>query len=137
MQPAGAFADEQPVPIDLAGMQLRGGRVAPVGAADRAADAKAPLGEVETVADAAPDPVVGDEAQVRRVNAALEDQVFDEPAHGVVGERRHYRRAQAEAPAEAAGHVVLATALPDAERPCRRDTAIAGIQPQHDLAEGD
>ena len=81
----------------------------------RAADAEAALGEVEPVADAAADAVVGHPADVRDVDAALEHQVLDEPADRVVGERGDDRGAQAEAPAQPAGDVVLAAALPGAE----------------------
>jgi hypothetical protein len=89
--------------------------VAAVRAADAAARAEAALGEVEAVADAAPDPVIFLPAQVRQVDAALEHQVLDQPPHGIVGQGGHVRAAQAEAAAEAARDVVLAAAFPGAE----------------------
>ena len=137
VEPAGAFAGEDLVPVDVARPQLADGGVAPVGAADGAADAEASLGEVEPVAHLAADTVVGDPAHVRLVDAALEHQVLDEPADRVVGQRRDDRGPQPEAAAQAAGDVVLAAALADLETPRGGDAALAGIQPEHDLAEGD
>jgi len=90
---------------------------------------KAPLGEVETVADAAPDPSVGDEAAgVDVSNAALGGPGLRRAGPRVVGERRSTTvcagRSTGGGPA---GHVVLATAPSQTlERPCRRETAIAG-----------
>ena len=60
----------------------------------------------------APDTVVRHPADVREVDAALEHQVFDEAAHGVVGQRGDDRRPHPEAAPKAARHVVLAAALP-------------------------
>ena len=103
----------------------------------RAADAEAALGEVEPVADGAADAVVRHPADERRVDAALQDEVLDQPPDLVVGERGHDRGAQAEAAAQAAGDVVLAAALPDPERARGADAALAGIEAEHDLAERD
>ena len=110
-----------PSPPKIASQSTSPGRswlaavLTPVGAADGAADAEATLREVEPVAHLAADAVVRDPADVRLVDAALEHQVLDEPADGVVGERGDDRRAQPEAAAQAAGDVVLAAALPDLE----------------------
>ena len=84
----------------------------------------------------AADAVVGHPAQVALVDAAAQDELLDETADGVVGERADERRAQAEAAPQAARHVVLAAALPDLEGARGRDPALAGIEAQHDLAEG-
>ncbi len=137
VQPARALLAEDQVPVDLAGLHLRGGAVAAVGAADRGAHAEAALGEVEAVPDAAADAVVGHPAHVALVDAALQDQVFEQAADRVVDERAHERRAQPEAAAQAARDVVLAAALPDAERARRVDPRVAGVEPQHHLAEAD
>ena len=111
--------------------------VAAVGDADRAAHAEAALGEVEAVADGAPDAVVGHPADERGVDAALQDEVLDQAADLVVGQRGDDRGAQAEAAAQAAGDVVLAAALPDVERARGADAALAGVEAQHHLAERD
>ena len=83
-----------------------------IGAADGAAHPEAPLGEVEAVAHLPPDAVVGHPVELRPLDAALVDQVVDQPADGVVGERRHDRRPHPEAALQAAGDVVLAASLP-------------------------
>ena len=70
------------------GRSLRCGGVAAVGAAERGADAEAAFGEVEPVADLAADAVVREPAEVRLLDAALVDQILDQPPDGVVGQRR-------------------------------------------------
>ena len=71
------------------------------------------------------------------IDAALEDEVFDEAADGVVGERGGDGGAQAEAAAQSAGHVVFAAALPDLELACGVDAGVAGIEAEHDFAEAE
>ena len=73
----------------------------------------------------------------RGVHAAGEDEVLQQPAHLVVGERGDHRGAQAEAAAQPAGHVVLAAAFPDVELPGGADPALARVQPQHHLTQRD
>ena len=74
-------------PVEVAGLDLADGGVAAVGAAGSGAQAEAALGEVEAVAHCAADAVVRDPADERGIDAALENEVFDEAADGVVGER--------------------------------------------------
>ena len=71
------------------------------------------------------------------VHAALQDEVFQQAPDRVVDESRHDRGTQAEAAAQAARHVVLATALPDVEGAGGMDATVARIQAQHDFPEGD
>ena len=137
VEPAGALPTEEGIPVDLARAQLAGRRVPPVRDPDRPAEAEAALGEVEPVADRAPDAVVGDPADVREVNPALEAEILDEPANRVVDERGDDRRPQAEAAPEGAGNVVFAASLPGAERARRVDALLARVEPQHHLAERD
>ena len=115
VEPARAFGREDFVPVDLTGLELGDSGVAAVGAAQRGAHAEAALGEVEAIADGAADAVVLHPLQMRLVDAALVDEVFDEAANGVVGERGDDGGAQAKAALEAAGDVVFAAALPGLE----------------------
>src|SRR6185436_18776062 len=137
VQPAHAVLAEQLLPVDVAGLELAGRRVATVRAADGAAEAEAALREVESVAHRAPDAVVLDPLDVRLVDAALVDEVLDEPPHGVVGEGRDDRRLEPEAAPQTARDVVLAAALPGLERARRRDPPVARVEAEHDLAERD
>ena len=57
VEPAGAVLAEDLVPIDIAGLELRDGGVAAVGAAQRGAHAESALGEVQAVAHGAADAV--------------------------------------------------------------------------------
>ncbi len=74
---------------------------------------------------------------MRLVDAALQHQVFEETADGVVGERGDDGGLEAEAAAQASGYVVLAAALPDVEAACGGYADVAGIEAEHDFAEAD
>ncbi len=75
--------------------------------------------------------------EVGQVDSALEHEVFDEAADGVVGERGDDGCLEAEAAAESAGYVVLAAAFGGDELACGGDAVVAGIEAEHDFAEGD
>ena len=137
VEPADALASEDPLPVDIAPPQLRHRRVPTIGAAHGTTHPEAPLGEVETVAYLPPDAVVGHPGQMCPLDAALIDQILDQAADGVVGERRHQCRPQPEAPLQAAGHVVLAASLPHRKRPRRRDPPLPRVESQHHLAQRD
>ena len=66
----------------------------PVRTAHRPPQAKAALSEIETVARGAPHAVVGHPAQVALVDSAAQDELFDQMAHGVVGQRADERGAR-------------------------------------------
>ncbi len=138
MHPARAIRRaEDRLPVEVARLDLADGGVAAVGAADGGAQAKAALGKVEAVAHGAADAIVRNPADKRSVHAAFEDEVLDETADGIVGERGGHGGAQAEAAAQAAGHVVLAAALPHVEVARGVDAHLAGIEAKHDFAEAD
>ena len=96
VEPADAELAEEVVPVDVVRPELRRGGEATVADADGAADAEAALGEVQAVADGAADAVVVAPLDELRVDAALEDEVFDEAADLVVRERGDDRGAEAE-----------------------------------------
>ena len=85
VEPADAELAEEVVPVDVVRPELRRGGEATVADADGAADAEAALGEVQAVADGAADAVVVAPLDELRVDAALEDEVFDEAADIVDG----------------------------------------------------
>src|SRR5581483_2510945 len=89
------------------------------------------------VAHLAADAVVGTPQQARRLDAALEHEILDQPADRIVGERRHDSGAQPEAAAQPARDVVLASTLPGLERPRRGDATLARVEAEHHLAERD
>ena len=70
--------------------------MAPVGDTDRPAQAEAALGEVQPVAHRSSDAVVGHPPDEGGVQAAGEDEVLDQVADLVVGQRRDNGAAQAE-----------------------------------------
>ena len=125
------------VPVEVAGLKLADGGVAAVRHADRAAEAEATLGEIEAVADGAPDAIVLAPADEIRGDAALHDKILDEVAYLVVDKGRAHRGSQAETFPEATRGVVFAAALPNGEMSGGAHPALARIEAQHNLAEGD
>ncbi len=128
---------EDGCPVEVAGFDLADGGVAAIGAARGGAQAESALSEVEAVAHGAADAVEGSPFEQGSVDAALENEVLDEAADGVVCQRRGDGGAQAEAAAQAAGYVVLAAAFPHGEVPRGVDAALAGIEAEHDFAEAE
>ena len=137
MEPARPEFTEDVIKINIAFFQLGNRRVAAVRTADRAADAVAAFGEVESVPDRAPDSVIWNPADQRGVDAALHDEILDETPHRIVGKRRDHPRAETEASAQAARHVVFTAALPRRERARRVDSSGARIETEHDFTEGE
>ena len=109
--------------------------MAAIGTAGGCAHAEAALRKVEAVADGAAHAVIGNPFEQGKIDAALQHEVFDEAADGVVGERGGNGGAEAEATAQAAGHVVFAAAFPNLELARRVNPVVAGIEAQHDFAE--
>ena len=68
-------------------------------------------------------------------DAALQDEILEQPADVVVGERGADGGLEAEAAAQAAGDVVFAAAFPDPELARGADAALARVEPQHDFAQ--
>lgn len=137
VEPAHAAPAEDVVPVEVAGLELAGGGVAAVGDAEGGADAEAAFGEVQAVACGAADAVEGAPEDELGADASLEDAIFEETADFVVHEGGADGGAESEAPAEAAGDVVFAAAFPDAEPAGGADPALAGVESEHDFAEGD
>ena len=135
VEPAHALVAEEPRPIHVAGLHLRGGRVGPIRAAHRGAHAVALLGEVQPHATVPANAVERPPNHVRQVHAALEHQVFQQVADFAIGNGRDHRRPQSEAAAQAAGDVVFAAALPNLELAGGADASVARVQPQHDFAQ--
>ena len=135
VEPAAAELAEDHVEVDVARFELGDRRVAAVGAAHRAADAVAAFREVQAVADLAPHAVIRNPLDEGDVHAALEHEILNETADRIIRERRDRARAEAEAAAESARHVVLAAAFPHIELAGGMDAARARIEAEHDLSE--
>ena len=85
VQPSHSVDPEQPVPVDILRTHLGRRGVPSVGHADRTPHSEPSLGEVEPVADGAPEAVVRHPTDEAGVDTALADEVLDEPAYLVVG----------------------------------------------------
>src|SRR5258706_14460774 len=136
VKPANTDAEET-FPINLSRFQLRDRGVTAIRTSERGAYAEAAFGEIEAVARAAADAVVGNPADPREVDSALQHEIFDEAAGGIVDQRGDNGRAQAEAAAKTTGHVVLAAALPHLKRAGGGHATFSWVEAQHHLAEAD
>ena len=135
MKPTDSRLAKDGVPVDITRLQLAGSSVAPVGVANCPADAIAPLGEIETVADRSAHAVIGSPDQIVRADAPLHDAVFDQVADFVVDEGRDHRCLKTKALSQAAGDVVFPAALPGLKMPGAANASLTGIKPQHHLSE--
>ena len=138
VEPARSVRPEDRVPVDVAGPHREPRR------SDRGRSSRAPARtpkprstKFRPLRTSRPTPSYGIQRTCARVDAALEDQVLEQPPDGVVGERGHDRGAKAEAAPQPAGDVVLAAALGDGERARRRDAPVAGVEAEHHLAQRD
>src|SRR5262245_66264566 len=103
MKPPRALFAEDLLPIDVARPELRHRGVTAVRASDRRARAETPLGEVQPVAHGPSHAVIFHPLYMRLVDPALIDQVLNQTAHGIVGERGHDRSLHSEAALKPAG----------------------------------
>jgi hypothetical protein len=137
VKPAHTETTEDVLPVDVARPELGRGTVPAIRAADRAANAEAPLREVQPVAHGATDAVGWHPLDQRGVDASLENQVLQQEAHLVADAGSDHRRPLAEAPPQTAGHVVLAAALPHPKLAGAANPALTRIQTEHDLPQGE
>ena len=137
MEPAHPLFAEEIFPIDVSRFELAGGGVAPVRDALGSADAETTFSEIEPNPDAPSDPVVGHPLDPIHIHAALHDEVLHQPADVVVRKRGDNGGAEAEAFAQAPGHIVFAAPFPDFEFPRDPHPAFARIEAEHDFAKGD
>src|SRR2546430_984237 len=123
-------AGEKTLPIDLAGLHLRDGRVPSIRTSEGSADAKTAFGEVEAVARAPSDTVIVNPPQPGEIATALQHEIFDEAADRIVDESGDDRGAQAEAAAKSARDVVLSAAFPRLKSSRGRNASFAWVEPK-------
>src|SRR5207248_9110596 len=125
VEPADAELSENVIPVEVTGLQLRGRGVAAIGAAHGAADAEAPFGEVEPVADGAADAIVLAPFDEVGGDAALHDEILDQVSDLVVDEGGADGGLVAETFPQPPRRVIFTAALPDGEMPRGADAALA------------
>ena len=135
VKPADTNFPEELLPVDIARLELAGGRVAAVGHADGPADSEATLGEIESVADRAANAVIIAPLDEIGVHPPLINKVLDQPADLVVDKRTDKRRPLLKTLPQAAGDVVFASPFPGLEVPRGSDPPLARIEAEHDLAK--
>ena len=125
------------VPINIARLELRSGRVATIWHADRATDTKAALRKVDAITHIAANAVIFAPLDEVGRDSALHDEVFNQIADLVVDKCGHHAGIVTETLSEPARGIVFSAALPRFERTSRADTTFTRIETEHDLAERD
>ena len=137
MEPARTAFAEDIIPVDIALLELRCRRIAPVGGAFGSPDAIAAFREIESVTGSPAYAVVRDPLDEPRIDAALHDEVLHQMADFIVDKRGDHRSIQPETFSQSARHVIFAAAFPDLELTCGTNPAAPGIQAQHDFSQRD
>ena len=70
------------------------------------------------------------------VNAALQDEILEQPSHGVVDRGRDDTATQSKTAPESTNDIVFSAAFPGPKVPGGVNPLISGIEANHDLAEG-
>ena len=135
MEPARAEPAKDVVPIKIAGLELACRRVTTIGSANRSTHPETALGEVQPVAHAAADSVIGNPFDELGIDASLQNKILEQPAHVVVCKSGANGGLQPEAAPQSAGDIVFAAAFPDFELARRAHTPLAWIEPEHDFPE--
>ncbi len=135
VEPAHPLLAEETVPVDVTALEPARGGVRPIGDAQSTAYAEAALGEIETHPAVGADAVEGHPFDVRRIDAALENEVLEEQTDIVLGDGGNDRGIEPEALPQCPDDVVLTAALPHTELPRSLYPLVAGVEPEHDLSE--
>lgn len=137
VQPLATGGGEEGIPVEVAGLELGSRAVTPVHTAFGTANAEAAFGEVDGIAHAFAHAIIGHPFDVGGVQAALEDEVFNQAADLVVGKGGQDTGGVAEAAAESTGDVVFAAAFPGGEVAGGADAAFTGVETEKDFTKGE
>src|SRR6266403_242033 len=137
MKPARALLTKNLIPIDVAGLQLRDGRVPTIVTSQRRTHAEAALRKIEAVARRASHAIVFHPTHQRLVHPALVNEILKELPDWIIGECRYDRSVQAETSLQPACDVVFPSAFANFKGSRRRNAPLARVQPHHDLAQAD
>ncbi len=121
VKPARTFSTEDPLPVDIARLELGDRRVTAIRATERRSDSVTTLNEVQAITNTAPNPVIWQPVELCLPHTTLADQVLNEAAERVVSERGHDPRAHPETVRKTTHDVVLAAPLPNLKAPGCRD----------------
>ena len=127
---------ENLIPVDVARLDLTGGRVAAIARAFGTAQTESTLSEVQTIANIATNAIEFFPLHKTRIDTSLEDKIFDQTTDIIFGKCCNNRCTFAKATTHATSNIVFATAFPGLELAGRADAAITGIETQHDFPEG-
>src|SRR5690625_4891827 len=137
MEPANAILTKKLIPIDIARLHLGGRRMSAVGDSDRTANSKSALRKVQAISNFPPEAIERYPLDIRRINATLQNKIFDQPADVVVGKSRNDTGPQSKATAHSAGHIVFSAPFPGSERTGCPHPPLTGVETKHNFAERD
>ena len=135
VKPAHAVLAKNLFPVDIALLDLAGGRIAAIRHTFGAPNTKAALGKIKAIAHRATDTIIIAPLDVIHIHAALHDKILHQPTDLIIGESGDNARLQTETTPKTTRHVIFAAAFPHIEIPSRAHTAIAGIKAQHDFPQ--
>src|SRR5579863_5251949 len=108
-----------------------------IGAADCSTQSEAALGEIQAIANGAPDTVIRNPANISLRYTTLQHEIFDKSTDRIIGQGGNNRSFHAEAPPKAASDIVFAAAFPGAEMAGSRNSFVAWVKAQHHLTQTD
>ena len=110
--------------------------MAAVSATGGPANPEAFLSEVQAVSRLPAETIKWSPPDVAGVDASLQDEILEQPSHGIVDRGGNDTASQSEAAAQSPHDVVFSASLPGPEVPGGMNPLVAGIETNHDLAEG-
>src|SRR5258708_2615496 len=137
MKPARTLLGKNMIPIDVAGLQLRDGRVSTIVTSQCCTHSEAALRKIEAVARRAAHAIVLHPAHQRLVYAALANEILKQLPDRIIDKCRDHRGVQAEASLQSARDVVFPPAFAHFKGSRRRNAPLAWIESHHDLAQTD
>jgi hypothetical protein len=137
MQPSDTHFAEEMLPVEIAGFELARGGMATVRCPYGTAHPESALSEIKPVAHRSPDAVEREPPYKLRVNAPLQDQIFQEPPNLIISESSANSSLKPETATEPPRNIILATTFPNFEFARGAHASLARVEPQHYFAQSD
>src|SRR5262245_24319179 len=127
MEPARTHYPENVVPLKIAGLQLAGRAVPPIGNAHSSANSESAFSEIESVAHYTPNSIKWNPPQEFGADPALQNEILQQPANVVVRKRRANGRSHAETPSQTPCDIVFTAPFPHVEVSRRANAAFPRV----------
>ena len=135
MQPTHAEFAEDVIPIEISRLKLACRSQSAIRNSHRPAYSVTAFSKVESIAREATDAIERQPFDELCADAALQNKIFKQPSHFIVGKRSRHRCLHPETPAQSTRDVVFTAAFPNSKFTRGADASLAGIKSQHDFAK--